>query len=140
MSYPAGLVRVYNHLRDVGPATSYELAEACFVVRRHAQYSCNQLQDLGLAHIGGWRRQFGEGARNRKPIAIWHFGYGKTAQRVLDESSKQARDRRVRRLERHYGPEIARRILNSRRNGGADRIAVDGRVVYQRGKPRGVKS
>lgn len=28
MSYPAGLVRVYNHLRDVGPATSYELAEA----------------------------------------------------------------------------------------------------------------
>jgi hypothetical protein len=139
MTYPAGLMRVFNYLRDVGPATCLELAEHCFVVPRHAQYCVTQLAELGLVHIGGWRRQFGAGARFRRPLAVWHFGYGKTACRVVDNSAKSARDRRVKRLREEFGDEIASRILASRSNGGADRIVVDGRTLYERGKPRGYR-
>lgn len=132
-----GLCRIYRRLLTVGPSTAYELAEACFVVRRHAQWSLNRLHEVGLAHIVSWRKQFGTGARGRPYSAVWVYGPGKHAERPAPESPASTQRRRAQRLVSHHGVEIASRILYSRKNGGADRIVQDGVTIYQRASPRG---
>lgn len=131
-----GLCRVFRRLRDHGPATTYELAEKCHVVDRHALWSLHRLHEVGLAHITAWRKQFGGGARGRPHFAVWVCGPGAHAPKPPPETAIAVQRRRTERLRKQYGKNTPR-ILRSRSNGGADVIVVDGETVYRRAAPRG---
>lgn len=139
MSDSPGLCRVFRHLRDAGPATAQDLADACYVVKRHAHWSLNRLHELGLVHIKAWRKQFGEGSRGRPHIAVWVYGHGTHAPKPAPELARDVQVRRANRLRRQHGEDVARKILASRRDNGASVIVVDGEVVYRRQSPRGVR-
>lgn len=140
MSVPAAMTRIYSALRAGVEASAYEFADSCFCVRRHAQYCLNALRDVGLAHVARWRRQTGEGSRGRPHIAVWSYGPGPDARRPRKMTAKQARDRRVRRLNKRFGNEISKQILRSRKDGGACTLVLDGQVAYRRGVPRGANN
>lgn len=140
MSDAPGLCRVFRRLLTAGPQTSYELAEACFVVRRHAQWSLKRLHEVGLARIVGWRKQFGAGARGRPHFAVWAYGPGQHAKRPPPETPTVVQRRRALRLRQQHGAELATRILSSRKDGGVDCLVQDGVTIYRRARPRGKRA
>lgn len=90
------------------------------------------LHTQGFAHISGWDRD-----GSRPPVAIYAPGRGEDTPRPRKRTMREANAARKRKLADRYGEGIAKRILTPRKDGGPERIVVDGRTVWQRGKPRG---
>ena len=134
MTTPLAIPRIYNALRELGRGSNEEISAKAFCGVKHTRKVLMDLRECGLVHIADYRKRDGVGGTR---IHIWQFGPGEEHEKVVVKDHIQIRRKRRRRLVSEYGVEIARRIIASRSKGGADRIVVDGKTVYQRGKPRG---
>lgn len=127
---------VFRYLRDHGPAESTVIADAIHRAWKPTLAALNTLHACGLIHVAAWRPVTVGGGW---PAKVWAFGYGEDAPRPPARDAKAIRreswHRRRAHLAEQYGDEVARKIYRSRNNGGADRIVIDGRTVYERGKP-----
>lgn len=124
-------LRLRERLASGGPATLKVLIIDCHcsdhVARQHlsAMYRAEQI------HLHAWLRATGVGGNYSK---VWAIGAGADAPRPTATSKAQNYRAWRHRTIARWGAEIANRMFLSRRNGGADRIVVDGRVVYERGR------
>ena len=127
---PAAM-RILAHLEAVAPSTRYDLAVTLHIDQRHAARLIRTMHLAGgLIHISDWvRPSSGHGAH----AAVYKIGPGvdKEKPAMLSGTEKKRRYRAA--LIEKYGASIANKITRSRKYGGADRIAVDGQTVYQRG-------
>lgn len=126
----------YAYLRDHGPSESTHIADGIFRTWKTTCAALNILHECGLIHIKTWRPVTTGGGF---PAKVWAFGYGEDAQRPKARDAKEIRrncwHKRKADVTQKYGIEVARKIFKSRNQGGADRIVIDGRTVYQRGAP-----
>lgn len=90
------------------------------------------LHRQGFIHICGWDRE-----GRRPPVAVFAPGRGEDAPRPPKRTVNECNIVRRARLDEEYGPAIAKRILTPRAKGGPERIVVDGKTVWARGKSRG---
>ncbi len=113
-----------------GPGSVKTLAADCSAcmgsIRRHLR----DMHAARVVHIAEWRRATGVGGHF---TVIWGLGPEPDATRPRARSKKQNYQAwRKRKIEK-YGYEAAQLMLRSRRNGGAERIIIDGKQAYQRG-------
>lgn len=129
---PAAM-RMLERLQYVGPATRWTMAKECHIDQYHAANIVRLMIRLGgLLHISGWSRpESGHGSY--APIYSIGPGANKPKPKQLTATVK-SRNRRNSLIERFGDSLIAERICRSRRNGGADRIVIDGKTIYQRGQ------
>lgn len=114
------------------PMTAKELSLLTGVGREGARHRLSVMHKAGVIHISGWRR---DGAH--PPAKIFSAGKGRDAPKPTKVDNMTAIRNRQRKLTERYGEDNARKIMTSRADGGPDRIVIDGKVVYARGKPRG---
>ena len=129
---PAAM-RMLAWLETHGPATRRHLASVCFVDQRSAaRYLVEMKACYGLLHIAGWERLNPAGNGQWSPL--YALGPGKNARKPPHVTWRQRHATRRARLEQKFGPDLAKRILTSRKQGGAEWLAVDGRTAYRRGE------
>lgn len=124
-------LRLRARLDSGGPATVKALSVDCHCSEHVARVHLSAMHKAGQIHIHAWLRATGVGGNFSQ---VWALGRGPDARRPTATSKAQNYRAWRQRTIARYGPEIASRIFLSRRNGGADRIVVDGRVVYERGR------
>jgi hypothetical protein len=128
-------IRLVEFLEAHGPMDTQAIADNCHMVRRQAQHIISQMRKVGgLVYIAAWDR-YGDGqSGNMAPrYAIGNQADAPKPKRV---SNKVAQRNRAQRLREAYGSHIAWRMMESRHSGGADRIVIDGKTIYERGKVR----
>lgn len=137
MTTPLGLVRICAFLRKAKKATVVEIAQACFVSEKHVRRAMLSFREIGLAHKAEHIRRTGMGGTQ---IIVWAYGCAPDAPKLPREPSTVVRRRRVDRLRTTYGNRVATKILQCRKDGGADKIVINGETIYQRGKTRGARN
>lgn len=128
--------RLCARLASGGPATVKALSIDCHCSEHVARGHLSAMHKAARIRIHAWLRATGVGGNYS---IVWALGAAPDAPRPTATSKAQNyRAWRLRTIAR-YGPEIASRMFRSRRNGGADRIVLDGRVVYERGRRTAAK-
>lgn len=100
----------------------------------YARIVLRAMHEQGMAHVHSYERR-----TSGHPIMIYASGPGKDATKPMTLTPTEINRRRKRILTHKFGPEIAARIMLSRKEGGPDKIVLDGRVVHARQPPRGVR-
>lgn len=126
--------QILDHIKKVKRATARECAMALGMHETYASRLARNMRKEGLVHVDRWILRTGQ------HIPVYAIGAGKDAPYPKPKTKLQIQRDRKRRLEAQYGFEIANRIRATRREGGAERIVIDGKTVYQRGQPRGKKA
>jgi hypothetical protein len=128
--------RIYRILASAAkPMLLAEITKLGCCDEHTAGRALNDLRSCGLVHICKWKRKGGDvgGA----PLAMWQFGQAIDAPRpaALDLKACKRRHyhKRKDRIIQQFGDEVWNRIRVSRSQGGADKLVVDGKTVYQRG-------
>lgn len=138
MSFPLAVPRIYNALKATPRATIAELSDRAIACKKHVYRTLQSLHKCGLAHIVDWIPRPDQGGTYQ---SVWTYGPGEHAPKKTQQHRDHiaVRNKRVAKLQSVYGIEITRRILNPRRKGGASRIVIDGKTIWERGKRRGAK-
>lgn len=123
---------ILNRLSAAGPQSTAQVAEYMGCGHEYARMCLRQMYRQGMAHIARWDRV---GAH--PPRIVYGAGAGEDARKPAVLTRQQSSRRRKRRLIDQFGELRAKSIMTSRADGGPDRIVIDGRVAYERGKPRG---
>lgn len=123
---------ILDRLDSAGPQTIADMADFMGCGHEYARMCLRQMHRQGMVHIHGWNRV---GAH--PPRTVYAAGAGADAKKPPVLTRLQSTRRRKRRLTEQFGEDRAKSIMTSRADGGPDRIVIDGRVVYERGKPRG---
>lgn len=113
-------------------ATHHEVAKALGMSISYAANILRALHRAGHVHVAAWQRQC-----QGLPLKRYTAGPGRDAARPVPISKKAASQNRRKRLLKQFGEDITRRIMTARSDGGPDKVVVDGRQVWLRGKPRG---
>lgn len=108
------------------PVSDQDCAREAFCDRGVAKDCLNKLHDSGILRIAAYRRT------GSTPQAMYAFAMGK-ADAVPPPPLTNAEKQRKRRVElkRKFG-QYAWRVHTSRNFGGAEKLVVDGKVVYVR--------
>jgi hypothetical protein len=119
----------------LGRWTSKELAAETGSHIASTRSSIRMMHKHGLIHIAAWTDLRGMSGH---PLAIYQWGEGVDAIKPRAPGTKaQRQTRRVQvkraQLTARYGQEVARKILNARKYGGAEAIVIDGKTIYRRG-------
>lgn len=99
------------------------------------EYLCKLLREMTRqkrVHIDRYERQIQGGAYS----PVYAAGEGLNARKPKAIKPREASSNRKAKLIDEYGEEIASKIMRSRKQGGADKIVVDGRLIYERGPSR----
>lgn len=123
---------ILDRLQAAGPQTTSDVAAYMGCGHEYARMCLRQMHKQGMAHIARWDRV---GAH--PPKIVYGAGAGDDARKPAVLTRLQSTRRRKRRLTEQFGEDRAKSIMTSRADGGPDRIVIDGRVAYERGKPRG---
>lgn len=114
------------------PSTAPEIGQALGLSKNYTYLILRAAHRIGLVHVTGWQR-----AHYGMALKRYAAGPGKDAPTPKPIPRKTINRNRHRRLIDQFGADIAKRIMASRAEGGPDVVAVDGRAIYRRGKPRG---
>jgi hypothetical protein len=102
--------------------------DAC-VSDGNARTLIGQMIAARVVHLSAWRTAAGLGGNHTQ---VYRLGPGREAKRPAARAKKVLyQEWRQRKIEK-YGREAAGAMLRSRSYGGAERIVIDGRTVYQR--------
>lgn len=111
------------------PCTIKTLCADCAVSDSGARPLLRQMARAGAIHLSAYLPTTGIGGMHTK---LYSLGPGRAAKRPAPRGKKVLyQEWRARKIAK-YGPDIAGTMLRSRNNGGAERIVIDGRTVYQR--------
>lgn len=126
--------RIEEILQDEGPMDAYRLAEwagCTYLTLVRGSY-------LTAMRLAGriYKHSYRPNPVCGNPIVIWAAGFREDAayQPVSKEHHKQVRREHAEWLRERYGRAVARKILQGRNSGGADRVVIDGKTIYQRKK------
>lgn len=123
---------VLEYLRSTGAQCVQEVATYFGWSHEYARTVLRAMREQGMAHVLGYERRTAG-----HPIMIYAPGPGQDATKPRPLTSTELNRRRKQILTQKFGPEIAARIMLSRKEGGPDKIVLEGRVVHARQPPRG---
>lgn len=123
--------RMLSLLRE-GEQRADVLASAAMCATEYAYRLMRLMKAENRIHVCDWVRNGGGGAYT----PVYRHGPGRNAIRPSPKTAAQIKRERRKRLIQAYGKALADRMLSSRRKGGADRIVLDGRVIYERRQPK----
>lgn len=127
---------IFGYLREQNRAIGLdELVKRVGYSEHCTQRAVRELHALGIIHIAKWRPAEGGGF----PAKLWKCWPRKDAEKPPLASKKQSRlkwyRKTVKTMTDLYGHSVARKVLTSRKYGGADKIVIDGKTIYER-QPR----
>lgn len=123
---------------ESGPKTAAQVGDALGLKQESASAVLRQMKRQDMAHIVAWVKSNPANFEPpHPPIRVYAAGPGTDAPRPKAITHAKAVANRKRALTERFGADIARRITTSRADGGPDKICLDGRTAYVRGKPRG---
>lgn len=116
------------HLESVN-LTVKQAADVAGVSVESARRAIKQMHAAKVIRIAKWISSRGIGGH---PTMVFALGQGRDAIRKKPLTKKEINQRWRATLVEKYGPEIASKRIQSRRNKGAESIVSGGRVIYER--------
>ena len=136
---------IFGYLRTLPRGAELsEIVKRVGYSEHRSMIALREMHSLGIIHIRGWRKC----ARGGYPAKRWACWPGKDAQMPPLVSRKESRLKwyhgKIARMTNLYGPDVARRMVYSRACGGASKIVIDGKTVFQRqekaGRPKEIRA
>jgi hypothetical protein len=127
--------RALRTLEQRAPCSVLELSQAAHISRDWAGQIVRRLKREGCVYVAAWRRYAGpqiDGHHGGGDTPLYRIGDAPDAPRPPRTPAADACHRYRARLKETYGTAIATKRIKSRRQGGADRLVVDGQTIYQR--------
>lgn len=120
--------RAFQIVEQIEKLGELSLPDVEGIPRGYAAELLTWLKEEKVIHVDRWELH---GCTWRQ---IYVLGPGTNAKRPKALSHAVRSRRRKRKIRELYGPEIAKKIIRSRRDGGADRVVINGITVYERRK------
>lgn len=120
-------LKIITYIKEYGPCTTAEVAYGLNLSEEHARLTMSEMRYQRAIHRTGWTK-----SPKLVTIPTYSAGDGKDAPRPPKVTRCQSTANRKKRLKAKFGDEIAKAIYTSRGEGGAARIVIDGKTVYER--------
>lgn len=118
-----------------GEQTIYGLSVTAHASESTIRLLVRLMRAAGVVHVSRWISSLDRGGH---PSMVVAFGPGKDARKPKPLTRAENWMRWATKKRKQFGAEAANRMINSRQNGGADRVVLDGKTVYVRGAWRAI--